>query len=81
LSLREIRRQQQQADLQQREEVQQWLERARQAEAAGKPKVAKTYYRIASQSAEGELKQQLLAKIKMLDDSSAHGSAATAGDE
>lgn len=43
------------------------IERGRGAEAAGKGNVAKIYYRQAASRAEGDLKQDLIAKIKELD--------------
>ena len=42
------------------------IERARGAEEAGKPDVAKVYYRMAARKAEGELKDQLMEKVREL---------------
>jgi hypothetical protein len=47
-------------------EAQQYFERARQAEADGKPSVAKIYYRMAVRRADGDLKEQALARLDAL---------------
>ncbi len=66
VSLREIRQQQAEEDAARRDEVLVLVERARGQEAAGKPGVAKIYYQQAAARAEGELRQQLLAKLNSL---------------
>jgi hypothetical protein len=47
-------------------EAEQFFDRARQAEAEGKPHVARIYYQMAARRASGELKQQALAKVEAL---------------
>jgi len=66
LSVAEIRRRQTEKDDAKQQELQSWIERAKGAEAAGKTVVAKTYYRYAANRADGELKRQLLKKVKDL---------------
>ena len=48
------------------EEAAKFFERAQQAEADGKPKVARIYYQMAARRAVGDLKQQALAKLESL---------------
>ncbi|MDH3718315.1 MAG: type II and III secretion system protein [Planctomycetota bacterium] len=52
---------------------QEWLDRARQAEAQQKPKVAKIYYRMAWRDATGPLKAQLAAKLAQREDEGTRG--------
>jgi hypothetical protein len=66
LSVAEIRRQQAAGDTHRDAEVRERLEKARSYEEAGKPSIAKIYYQQAAARATGELKQQLLDKIKTL---------------
>ena len=66
LSVAEIRRQQAAVDAHRDAEVQERLDKARSYEEAGKPNIAKIYYQQAAARATGELKQQLLDKIKTL---------------
>ena len=47
-------------------EAQAYFDRGEQAEADGKPKVAKIYYQMAARRATGDLKQQALAKLDSL---------------
>ncbi|HUT94624.1 MAG TPA: hypothetical protein VMY37_34530 [Thermoguttaceae bacterium] len=44
-----------------------YVELARNAEAAGKPNVAKVYYQNAARGATGELREQILGRIQTLD--------------
>lgn len=67
LSVAEIRRQQAVEDAARIDEIQVRIEKARGFEEAGKPGLAKIYYQQAATRADGELKQQLLAKIQALD--------------
>jgi hypothetical protein len=66
LSVAEIRRQQASQYAAQLEEVQVRIEKARGLEEAGKPGLAKIYYQQAATRADGELKKQLLEKIRSL---------------
>lgn len=66
LSVAEIRRQQAQQAADRQEEIQVRIEKARGYEDAGKPGLAKVYYQQAAARAEGELKKQLLDKIRSL---------------
>ncbi len=68
ISVAEIRRQQAQQDAARQEEIQVRIEKARGCEEAGKPGLAKIYYQQAVSRAEGELKQQLLDKLRSLGD-------------
>lgn len=68
ISVAEIRRQQAQQDAARQEEIQVRIEKARGCEEAGKPGLAKIYYQQAASRADGELKQQLLDKIRSLGD-------------
>lgn len=68
VSVAEIRRQQAQQDAAQQEEIQVLIEKARGHEEAGKPGLAKIYYQQAAARAVGELKKQLLDKIRSLGD-------------
>jgi hypothetical protein len=47
-------------------EAEDFFERGRQAEADGKPSVAKIYYQMAARRAAGELKEQVLARLEAL---------------
>lgn len=47
-------------------EAEQFFQRGKHAEAAGKPGVAKIYYRQAARRAQGELKQRILAQLDPL---------------
>jgi len=67
LSVAEIRRRQSVEAEAKDADLQAWIERARGAEEAGKHSVAKIYYRIAAKQASGQLKQELLEKVKQLD--------------
>jgi len=67
LSVAEIRRQQAAEDATRLEEIQVRIEKARGLEEAGKPGLAKIYYQQAATRADGELKKQLLDKIRTLD--------------
>ena len=44
-----------------------YLERGRNAEAKGKPNVAKVYYRMAANRASGQLREQILARLESLE--------------
>ncbi|NLF69996.1 MAG: hypothetical protein GX575_13195 [Candidatus Anammoximicrobium sp.] len=66
ISVAEIRRQQAQQEAARQEEIQVRIEKARGHEEAGNPGLAKIYYQQAAARADGELKQQLLAKIRSL---------------
>lgn len=44
-----------------------YVERGRNAEAKGKPNVAKVYYRMAANRASGQLREQVLAQLEALD--------------
>lgn len=66
LGVAEIRRQQAGEDAAAEREVAVLVERARGAEARGKPNVAKIYYRQAASRATGEAKQKILARIESL---------------
>ena len=44
-----------------------YVERARNAEAKGKPNVAKVYYQMAAQRASGQLREQVLARLNALE--------------
>jgi hypothetical protein len=68
ISVAEIRRQQAAADAARQEEILLRIEQARGYEEAGKPGIAKIYYQQAATRAEGDLKKQLLEKIRSLDD-------------
>lgn len=68
VSVVEIRRQQAQQDAARQEEIQVRIEKARGYEEAGKPGLAKILYQQAAARAEGELKKQLLDKIRSLGD-------------
>lgn len=68
LSVAEIRRQQAARDATQLEEIQARIEKARGLEETGKPGQAKIYYQQAATRADGELKKQLLEKIRSLDE-------------
>ena len=48
------------------DEAEAFFDRAAQAEADGKPAVAKIYYQMAARRASGDLKQQALAKLQSL---------------
>lgn len=67
-SVAEIRRQQAAEDAARLEEIQVRIEKARGCEEDGKPGLAKIYYQQAAARADGELKQQLLDKIRRLDE-------------
>ena len=49
------------------EEALKFIELARNAEANGKPNVARVYYQNAARGASGELREQILARIQALD--------------
>jgi hypothetical protein len=66
ISVAEIRRQQAAGDDSQRAELLDRLEKARSCEEAGKLSSAKVYYQQAAARATGDLKQQLLEKIRSL---------------
>jgi len=66
ISVAEIRRQQAQQDAARQEEIQVRIEKARGYEEAGKPGLAKIYYQQAATRADGELKKQLLDKVRSL---------------
>lgn len=66
LSVAEIRRQQAAQDAARQEEIQVRIEKARGLEEAGKPGQAKIYYQQAATRADGELKKQLLEKVRSL---------------
>jgi hypothetical protein len=66
LSVAEIRRQQAEQDSARLEEIQVRVEKAKGLEEAGKPGLAKIYYQQAATRADGELKKQLLEKIRSL---------------
>ena len=66
LSVAEIRRQQAAQDAARMEEIQVRIEKAQGLEEAGKPGLAKIYYQQAATRADGELKKQLLEKIRSL---------------
>lgn len=68
LSVAEIRRQQAAQDAARQEEIQVRIEKARGLEEAGKPGQAKIYYQQAATRADGELKKQLLEKVRALDE-------------
>jgi hypothetical protein len=68
ISVAEIRRQQAQQDAARQEEIQVRIEKARGYEEAGKPGLAKIYYQQAASRADGELKRQLLDKLRSLGD-------------
>jgi len=68
LSVAEIRRQQAAQEAAVLEEIQVRIEQAKGLEAAGKPAQAKIYYQQAATRADGELKKQLLDKIRSLDE-------------
>jgi hypothetical protein len=44
-----------------------YLERGRNAEALGKPNVAKVYYQMAARRASGKLQEQILARLNALE--------------
>jgi hypothetical protein len=67
LSVAEIRRQQAVEDAALLEEIQVRMEKARGCEEAGKLGLAKIYYQQAATRARGDLKQQLLDKLRALD--------------
>ncbi len=67
LSVAEIRRQQAQEGDADQKEIRRLVERARGAEEAGKSGVAKIYYNMAARRAEGEMRRQILDKIKDLE--------------
>lgn len=67
LSVAEIRRQQAAEDAALLEEIQVRMEKARGCEEAGKLGLARIYYQQAATRASGELKQQLLDKLRALD--------------
>ena len=66
LSVADIRRQQASETSSEDAELASWLERARGAEAAGKANVAKIYYKMAARRATGEVKQQVIDKLREL---------------
>jgi hypothetical protein len=66
LSVAEIRRQQAAQDAARLEEIQVRIEKAQGLEEAGKPGLAKIYYQQAATRADGELKKQLLEKVRSL---------------
>lgn len=66
LSVAEIRRQQGAQDAVRTAEIQSRIEKARGLEEAGKSGLAKIYYQQAATRADGELKKQLLEKIRAL---------------
>ncbi len=68
ISVAEIRRQQTQQEAARQEEIQVRIEKARGYEEAGKPGLAKIYYQQAATRADGDLKKQLLDKIRTLDE-------------
>jgi hypothetical protein len=68
LSLAEIRRQQAAEDAAARDELETLIEKAHAKEQLGNLGLAKIYYQQAASRAEGELKQQLLQKIRSLGD-------------
>ena len=68
LSLKDIEQQQAEQDAALRYEVLVLIEKARGKEAEGQPGLAKIYYQQAASRAEGDLKQQLDAKIESLGD-------------
>jgi hypothetical protein len=68
VSVADIQRQQSAEEDAKQVEVLALIERARGVEEAGKPNVAKIYYRQAASRATGNLKQQLLDKIANLPD-------------
>ena len=49
------------------DEAEKFFERARQAEADGKPNVARVYYKMTASRAAGELKERALARIEMIE--------------
>jgi len=65
-SVAAMRRQQAEEDSAQQAEAAQLFEQARQAEAAGKPGVAKIYYQMAARRASGALKDEALAELQRL---------------
>ncbi len=67
LSVAEIRRRQVHKDAAQQEEALAFVERGRKAEQAEKWGVAKIFYQNAASRASGDLKQELLEKVKELD--------------
>ncbi len=66
LSVAEIRRQQDSGPAISKETTR-WIELARSAQARGKQSIAKLYYRNAANSATGDLREQLLEKIRELE--------------
>lgn len=46
------------------EEAENYFERGQQAEAEGKPKIARVYYQMAARRAAGDLKQKALARLE-----------------
>jgi type II secretory pathway component GspD/PulD (secretin) len=65
-SVAEIRRQNAARDDEQRRELQALIDKARQAEAAGKPGVAKVYYDMAARRADPALREQITAHTARL---------------
>jgi hypothetical protein len=66
VSVAEIRRQQASGASSEDVELASWLERARGAEAAGKPSVAKIYYRMAAKRATGAQQAEINQKLRKL---------------
>lgn len=66
LSVAEIRRQQASGASTDDAELASWLERARGAEAAGKPSVAKIYYKMAAKRATGAQQVEINQKLRKL---------------
>jgi hypothetical protein len=67
LSVAEIQRQRQTSATVEEQEATAWFEKARQAEAEGKPGLARIHYQMAARRAGGELKQQILQRLAALE--------------
>ena len=65
-SVAEARRQYAAEQAKQHGEALAYLERARNAEATGKPNVAKVYYQMAARRASGKLREQITARLEAL---------------
>jgi len=67
VSLQEIRQQKEAAKSQKQQEALKYLNRGKEAQAAGKAKTAKIYYQMAARRASGELKSQVESLLKKLE--------------
>jgi hypothetical protein len=66
MSVAQLRVQHQREERARDAEAERWLERAKNAEAAGKANVARVYYQMAARRASGELKDRIAARLESL---------------